>query len=80
MLIKCTNKTKLCLRLLHICTAQGRSNYSAKLDLEGEAVAFTPSGDAYLLTCGTKVGGVLSFRDAAWHQQNDVHPRNKGYT
>ena len=36
---------------------KGRCSYTAKLEVEGEAVHFLPGGDAYVLLCGNKVGG-----------------------
>lgn len=35
---------------------QGRSTYSAKLDLEAESIEFAPGGDSYLLLTASKVG------------------------
>ncbi len=34
---------------------KGRCSYTAKLEVEGEGVSFTPGGDAYVLVCGNKV-------------------------
>ncbi len=34
---------------------KGRCSYTAKLEVEGEAVHFSPGGDAYALVCGNKV-------------------------
>lgn len=36
---------------------KGRCSYTAKLEVEGDAVRFSPGGDAYALICGSKVGG-----------------------
>jgi len=35
---------------------KGRCSYTAKLEMEGDAVRFAPGGDAYALICGSKVG------------------------
>jgi WD40 repeat protein len=35
--------------------AKGRCSYTAKLEVEGDDVQFSPSGEAYALTCGSKV-------------------------
>ncbi len=43
---------------------QGRCSYTSKLDLEGDHVAFTPSGSQFTLTCGAKVGRTLGRRQA----------------
>ena len=35
--------------------AKGRCSYTAKLEVEGDSVQFSPSGESYSLTCGSKV-------------------------
>ncbi len=35
---------------------KGKCSYTAKLEIEGEGVQFSPGGEAYALMCGSKVG------------------------
>jgi hypothetical protein len=37
---------------------KGKCSYTAKLELEGEIVAFTPGGEEYVLVCGKQVKNV----------------------
>ncbi len=40
---------------------KGKCSYTAKLEVEGEVVSFTPGGEAYALLHGNKVRAILGL-------------------